>query len=575
MAQGSNLPLDNYSYHILDRIEIKTGIPAPYHSSLKYYTRGAVANYAIQVDTSLVRITGKDRLDLYYLFKENNEWLGQATSPTTLAGPRSKAGNPPVLSQIEASLADSNRYILSRKPFLKHFYNTPANFFELNENYFHLRFNPILNFKIGGDPDEDQNLIYNLRGAELRAGIDDRIYLYFSILETQASFQDYVNQRIERDRAIPGNGFFKDYEDSFFNINQGYDFLNGQGYLAFNISPHVGLQFGYGRNFIGNGYRSVLLSDFSNNYLYLKLNWKVWRFHYQNIFAELSLQANEDTPEGEFIPKKYMAAHHFSFDILPNLNFGIFETVIFSRPNNFEFQYLNPVILYRTVEQSLGSADNVLLGFDARWNFAGKFQLYGQFILDEFKFNELITNNQGWWGNKYAYQLGWKYIDVLGVDHLDLQVELNGARPYTFTHRDSLGTANYTHYNQPLAHPLGANFREVVFKARYQPIKKLYLDARLILASFGEDSDTTNWGGNILLSDRTREQQYNNETTQGIMAQTTILGLDVSYQLRHNFFIDLHFFYREKDSEDDLLDDSSTYVGGGFRLNIGNYRADY
>ena len=58
-----------------------------------------------------------------------------------------------------------------------------------------------------------------------------------------------------------------------------------------------------------------------------------------------------------------------------------------------------------------------------------------------------------------AYKLGGKYFDAFTVKNLDLQGEMNMVRPYTYTHYDS--TANYTHYNQPLAHPLGAGFAEV------------------------------------------------------------------------------------------------------------------
>ena len=54
-----------------------------------------------------------------------------------------------------------------------------------------------------------------------------------------------------------------------------------------------------------------------------------------------------------------------------------------------------------------------------------------------------------------AYKLGLKYIDVLGIDNLDYQVEWNTARPYTYSHYDD---ANYTHYNQALAHPVGSKF---------------------------------------------------------------------------------------------------------------------
>ena len=435
-----------------------------------------------------------------------------------------------------------------------------------------MRVNPILNFKIGSAQNDTQPIFNNQRGLELRGGIDDRIYFYANILETQARFPDYVNERIERDLAIPGATLYKPYKSSIFDIENGYDYLIGQGYLGFNFTKHVGMQFGHGRNFIGNGYRSLFLSDFAANYLYLKLNWEVWRFHYQNIFAEMTAESDLERPEEVVLAKKYMAAHHLSFDILPGLNVGVFEAVVFSRNNHFELQYLNPVIFYRTIEQAIGSPDNVMLGFDLKWNFLKHFQFFGQVIFDEFVFQEL-SSQSGWWANKFGIQAGVKYIDAFGVDHLDLHAEFNTVRPYTYSHRDS--SANYAHYNQPLAHPLGANFREVIFKGRYHPIKRLVIDGRLIWAKFGEDDDTSNWGGNILLPNGTREMEYDNKIAQGITATTLLIGLDISYQLAHNVWVDLHYFNRNKDSIDDTRDLITQYISGGVRINIAKQRMDF
>ncbi|MDX1940031.1 MAG: hypothetical protein SFU99_05730 [Saprospiraceae bacterium] len=575
-AQGTHLPLGNEAYHILDRLEIKSAVPSSFHSSLKYYTRGAATRYASMLDTmNLDALSLQDRQDLLYIFRDNNEWLVPSEFYTTLAGKREKiriTNQDTLITQAQASMQDP-RYVQSKRPILKYFYKTPANLLEVNDKYFYLRVNPILNINLSASNEEPSSLYFNQRGVELRAGVDDRVYFYFNILETQAHFPQYVNDRITRDRSIPGNGFYKDFESNLFGDGQAYDFLNSQGYLGFNFTRHLGGQFGYGRNFVGNGYRSLLLSDFGNNYLYFKLNWNVWRFHYQNLFTELSLQSARDVPGEELVPKKYMAAHHLSFNVTKNFNIGLFEAVIFSRNEGFELQYLNPIILYRTIEQAFGSPDNVLVGIDAKWNLFKRIQFYGQLMMDEFKFNELFVERNGWWANKFGMQLGAKYIDALGIDHLDLQAELNIVRPYTYTHTDSL--ANYTHYNQTLAHPLGANFREVILLARYQPIQKLSLEARIISANMGEDATGINWGNNILLANRTRFQDYGNEIGQGVAADIRIVGFDASYQLFHNVFLDLSYFRRKKTSDDPKLSNSLNYFTGGIRMNIARNRMDF
>src|SRR6185369_7292398 len=113
---------------------------------------------------------------------------------------------------------------------------------------------------------------------------------------------------------------------------------------------------------------------------------------------------------------------------------------------HFEFGYLNPIIFYRSIELSNGSFDNSLAGLDAKVNVAKSFQFYGQFCLDEFLLSE-IKKNRGWWANKWGIQIGAKYVDAFGIKNLDLQLEHNRVRPFTYSHTDSV--ANYTHYNQP------------------------------------------------------------------------------------------------------------------------------
>jgi hypothetical protein len=542
LAQGTGLPFGGEGYHMLDRLMIKTAAESPMHASLKHYTRASVARMAMVADSLRANLSPIDLLDIQYLYDDNNEWY---------RGER----------------------LRQKKPVLGFAYPSPANFLEVDVPDFHLRINPMININMSPVTTEAEPIFINQRGVELRGGVDNRLYFYVNILESQARFPAYVQARVNRDRALPGASLYKGYDSDVFGLSNGYDFLNGQGYLGFNITPHVGAQMGYGRHFIGNGYRSLLLSDFAQHYSYLRLNWQVWKLHYQNLFAELDLRSANYTRGDVAVSKKHMAMHHLSINLGSRLNIGIFEAVIYDRPNNIAVQYLNPVIFYRAVEHATGSPDNVLLGADGRLNIARRLQLYGQFILDEFVFGELVTDNRGWWANKYGLQAGLKYIDVLGIDHLDLQAEYNFVRPYTYSHRDS--TASYTHHHQPLAHPLGANFNEAIFIVRYRPLPRILLEARHIRALVGEDVPGANWGNNILLDHQTRVQDYGNTTGQGLAADISLWGLDLSYQLAHNCYVDLQYFYRNKRS--DVADRANVlrYFGGGIRLNMPRLRMDF
>ncbi len=545
-SQSSGIPLHSPTYHILDRLDIKSGVKSPVHPELKFFPRQDAVDYALQVDSFAVSLTRLDRVDLQYLFDDNNDCL-----------------------------PDTSRYCSrNSKGLFKVFYKTPANFFEVNTKDFRMRVNPMFNFFLGQQRGDPELIFMNQRGLELRGTVDDKVFFYTNIVESQARFADYVTGRVEEFEAIPYAGNYKPYTPRLLDVTSAYDFNQATAYVGFNATKHVGIQLGHGKHFIGNGYRSVFLSDFSNYTFYLKLNVRVWNFHYQSIFQELSAAGANNSGGNTRIPKKYAAMHYLNYRITPKLSVGLFEATVFNRSEQFELQYLNPVILYRTVEGMIGSPDNVLVGFDARWNFLDRFQLYSQFILDEFLFSSLVdAEEKGWWGNKYSWQIGAKYVDAFGLDHLDWQLEYNTVRPYTYSHGDPYNS--YAHYNQPLAHPLLANFQEVINIVRYQPMPRLTLMARYIHSNLGENTSTENWGANPLLSYETRVQDYGNFTGQGVAATLDILSLDASWMLYHNLSVDLKILLRNKDSADDARDLNTKTFGLGLRMNIWNVNLDF
>ena len=185
---------------------------------------------------------------------------------------------------------------------------------------------------------------------------------------------------------------------------------------------------------------------------------------------------------------------------------------------------------------------------------------------DELKVDE-ATSGDGWWGNKFAWQLGIKYIDVFKIRNLDLQLEYNSIRPYIYSHRSEF--TNYANYRQALAHPIGANLRELVGIVRYQPFKKLSMSGKIILTSYGEDSTaTTNYGRDFMKKDDTFEMEYGNKIAQGLETSLSYFDFTSTYMLRHNLFIDGSIIYRNLDSELTSIDSDNLYVSMSLRLNI-------
>ncbi|HMZ73283.1 MAG TPA: hypothetical protein PKN57_02050 [Saprospiraceae bacterium] len=536
LTQNLNIPADHPANDVVERWLISNS-SKDIHPAIRPFNRNDWAQLILKKKIN-AHLNPKDSTNLLYSMIENQDFIN----------------------------CDSCKPVLkSRKPLLTYFYKTPADLLEFKSDYFYLKLNPVFGMTIGKEKGNESNIFENSRGIELRGGIDSKVYFYSRILETQQRFENYITDRINRFNAVPGNGFYKNYNSSIFDVKNGFDFNNATAYIGFNVTKHIGAQFGYGNNFIGNGIRSLLLSDYSNNYLYFKLNTKVGRFHYQNIFGELQAAGARDDIGDVLIPKKYFAAHYLSYAINKNWHAGIFETVVFARKDHFDFQYLNPVILYRSVEAALGSPDNVLIGFNVSGNIAHTVQLYGQLMLDEFLFRELIKDNRGWWANKFGLQGGIKYINVLGVDHLDLQLEANLVMPYTYTHADS--TASYTHYNQALAHPLGANLVEGIARVKYRILPNLQAECWLQHYKQGLDSNTSNWGENILTTNTSRVSDYGNKLLQGLRTNVTRLTFRLEWKFFHNMNAFGEYSYRRQTGYNEQ---TLHYAGAGFKINIGS-----
>ena len=225
------------------------------------------------------------------------------------------------------------------------------------------------------------------------------------------------------------------------------------------------------------------------------------------------------------------------------------EMIMFDRSdsslrNQFDLNYLNPVIFYRAVESSMGSKDNSLMAMDAQWTVLHRYQLYGQFVLDEFKL-DYIKNQPNWWANKYAYQIGARAFDLARIKHLDVLMEYNRVRPYTFSH--GFPQQSFSHFNQALAHPLGSNFAEALAQVKYH-YKRWGIQWTASYAKMGRDSflNGRNFGANILRSyDDQRVNDFSSTMFMGKLTQLSIHDVVLSYQPSQHLSFDFRVNSRQ------------------------------
>lgn len=451
------------------------------------------------------------------------------------------------------------------------FYPNDAAFAAVSHEILRMRINPVVELK-GGREQENDNLIYHaFRGIELQGSIVGKLNFYAQITENQMRPFQYIQQY--------GTGFngqnnynFNPYYTYWKDVHnfQGYDFSNALGYVEYNPGRYLSVMLGHDRNHYGYGYRSLFLGDNGAPYFQLKINSYIWKFHYQMMFAEFTGQYVRGADR--LLPKKYGAFHSLSFKPSPKLELGLYEGIIFHRNTGFELNYLNPLMFYHAIEHTIGSADNVFMGFQAKYNLNESSQFYGQFLLDDLQVGQLVQST-GWWGNKYGIQLGGRFVNIFKINQLDAQLEFNMVRPYTYSHYGA-GTTdtldNFTHYNQPLAHPYGANFMEIYGRLSYKPLPKLRLEAKYNFNKRGYDINGTLYGNNIFANTNGPNipMEYNNEFFQGERLTQQILTIGGQYSLFHNMFWDLDLIYRN--TTHDISGVSKNTIGfiTGLRINL-------
>jgi hypothetical protein len=536
VAQNLPIQLNSRTKAIMDRFEI-LGLDTITHAGIGLADRDVVAQTALKCAPDPRLTMGTDEADIQYLLDE-----------TALCSPE---GTPTSFGHMKRE-----------KPLFKHFFKTQSQFFAVNTPDFRLVINPVLDMYIGKEKNSTSPIFRNERGIQMYGDIGRKLQFFTQLQEIQTGLPSQYARWEDRNKSYPGFALTKEFQGTINKKFYGFDTNVSEAYVTGNLMKQIRFQFGHGRNFIGNGYRSMLLSDFSPVGLFLRLDTRVWRFHYTNLFSELSATQ----PGAGLAGKKYTASHYLDFNVTKNWSFGAFETAVIDRPNGFELQYLNPVIFYRSVEGAIGSPDNVLLGVNTKYNLFNRVQLYAQVMLDEFYSPAIINpDSAGWWANKVATQFGAKYINALGVNHLDLQVEMNTVRPYTYSHQTQ--KTSYTHYGQPLAHALGANFQEFIGIARYQAGGRLFLEAKGFFWKRGHSDVDENNGSDPWESYNTREKEYGNYIGQGIKSNIALLSLNASFMIGHNLFLDASVVQRKETSDLSVFTGTQRYGTVGVRWN--------
>jgi hypothetical protein len=378
-------------------------------------------------------------------------------------------------------------------------------------------------------------------GAQAGGTVGDKLYYNVSYYGNQANFPEYISTYINQVGEIPGEARAKVYGlDS-------YDWQYFTAVISYTPTKFLNISAGKDKTFIGDGYRSLLLSDYAASYPFLKLTATLGNVKYMVMFAHFDDSRDPDSLGSR---GKWAVFHYLDWNINNRFSAGFFDNIIWydkddaGHPRGFDVSYLNPVAFLRPLEASNGSPDNALIGFTSKYKLTNGITAYGQFFLDEFQAEQFFHDN-GSSRNKYGYQLGIRGAHLFGVTGLNYLLETNNVKPYTYSERGPI--INYAGNLEPLAQPWGANFREVVGLLNYS-YKRFDFSFEGDFGHYGLDIDGLDYGKDPFEDYTKPAKTEGNYIGQGLTTNMYYAEGKVAYILnpKYNLRLELTCLYRDE-----------------------------
>jgi len=347
----------------------------------------------------------------------------------------------------------------------------------------YLTISPVFNFSLGRDLSDTatRNLFQNTRGFIIEGDIAKNFSFATTFYENQSRLSSYESIFIRshgefyfnnnglsynmQNGVVPGATRTKNFK------NGGFDYGFAQGYIVYQPYKKLDIIVGNNQQFIGAGYRSMLLSDNSSAAPYLRLDYKIskrWSYTYLRTRAmNLVRKKKTTTVEAYYQPKGY-AVNYLSFQATDKLNISLFEGATWSIGDSLTTKRINPLfynpipIVSSLLNDSICSA---IQGINVNWLLHQNARVYGQFAVGS------IGTKQ------YTFQVGYRGNDYFKIKNLYTQIEYNFATSKMY--KATTDRLNYSHYNLALAHPMENGFQEIVLRAGWE-WKRIFVEFKSV-----------------------------------------------------------------------------------------------
>jgi hypothetical protein len=446
---------------------------------------------------------------------------------------------------------------------------------------FRLTIDPLFDLTFGKDRQDKtkQRSHVNTRGLLVRGDLGSKFSFETSFYENQAFFPSYIDSFNLKYGVVPGQGRWKTFYRPAKGTadSLGYDYATSSANVSYSPSRHFNFQVGHGKHFVGDGYRSLLLSDNSSNYPFFRLTSTFGRFQYTNLYTAFMNLVSGAIPLGtEHLYQKKAGVFQFlSVNLHKRVQLGLFQGTIAPGGDDRNEQHLepfffNPFIFANAGKYSLRDPYNVLVGATLKLKITSHILLYGQYMIDD-----VSKDGSGSVHNKQGFQAGLKYFDAFTIKDLHLQLEYNQVRPYAYS-KDTLIDA-WTHLNQPLAHPLGANFFEFVSFINYH-LGPFFTEFRISYAIIGRDSAGYNFGSDVFKSSEGAYYGPNsdiNVTGQGMRSELIYSDLKVGWLINPAVNTNLSIGFTDRNFSNKQYEQHLFFIYISLRTSLLNHYYDF
>ncbi|MGJ8661975.1 MAG: hypothetical protein ACSHXL_08050 [Bacteroidota bacterium] len=403
--------------------------------------------------------------------------------------------------------------------------------FEIIGEGYSLYISPVLNLAVGNDYGDtnERRLFNNTRGFLVEVDLLDKFSFSTALYENQNRFTEYesayyrsagerypnIDSTYFVDNAmIPGGARTKPFKVD------GFDYAYAIGNLVYAPTKYLRFMAGNNTNFVGEGYRSLFLSDnsvpstyaradmtFAKRFDYTMMRSKQFNLLRRPIYTTVEAYYEAKLYSSQFL--NFRASDKLSISLFEGSYWNVGDSISSKKVNAGYFiplPYVGGLLANNTNEVS------TLSGLQMSYIPIPQIRLYGQLAL---------TN---WNTKSIGSQVGMRYYTPFGLKEGLIQLEYNNVPKRLYVSDNS--RLNYSASNLPSAHPKGNGFQEFIFRFNYSK-KRWYADVKSVLYQLKNYEAT-----NLIASN------YNLTTQSGsIFHQQTEIGYRFNKKVNLELFV--------------------------------------